>query len=180
MEEILDFVKTLYNDVEKSIQELNNHSNEDFGYRARSYLRAYASWVEGNVFYLKEIIRKIEYQWHKELPTASQIFLFEYDFFVKNSGEPVLEAKKIGTQANIKGLFYVGSQLFPSFNFSLSTSEWESVLYFYRLRDSMMHPKVGSSVLITKESILKCESGRLWLKGKFGDLQREIVSKIPA
>jgi hypothetical protein len=44
----------------------------------------------------------------------------------------------------------------------------------------MMHPKVDSSVQITKESISKCESGRLWLKGKFEDLQREIVSKIPA
>jgi len=179
MEDLLELLKTLHDDVEKSIQELNEPGC-DFGYRSRTYLRAYASWVEGSIFVIKEAIRKIEYQWHTELPIASQLYLFEYDMRIGSSGKPVIESKKIGTKVNLKALFYLCSELFKEFQVDIGVVEWESVMHFYKIRDRMMHPNSLAGVSYTKDDILKCDKGRLWLKKIFVDIHSQINAKIPA
>ena len=176
MKEIIDLFKALHNDVEKSIKELNQPQC-DFEYCSRAYLRAYASWIEGSISIIKETLRKIEYQWYKDLPIASQLYLFEYDMRIENSGKPVIESKKISTKSNLKGLFYLCSELFEEFDVDIGSVEWESIIHLYRMRDRMMHPNSSSGIVYTKDEILKCDKGRLWLKNVFEKIWSEMSAK---
>jgi hypothetical protein len=82
---------------------------EDFSFWGRAYLRAYSSWIEGLIWMYKESIRKLEYQWHKNLSLPDQSYLFEYDWSIEN-GNPVLKDKKIKTIDNLKAFFKVMSK----------------------------------------------------------------------
>jgi len=164
-------------DVKTSVMKLNNCNQDEFDFYARAYLRAYASWIEGNIWMYKELIRRIETQWYKNLSTEYQLYLFEYDWKIKNNGEPVLQQKRIKTIDNLKGLFFVLSHIFEDFSIDRGQKGWENVLYFYTIRDRTMHPTNLDSFKISKSDIEKCDNGRVWLEDIFIDLSSKIYEK---
>lgn len=143
-------------------------------------MRAYSSWIEGSIWLYKELIRRIEYQWHKDLPMEYQLYLFEYDWSLSNTGKPTISQNKIKTKQNLKAFFYVMEKLFEQFSVDTSEEGWEQVMYFYKIRDSLMHPSNSSSLEISKNTIEKCEKGRLWLNGNFSKLSEILVAKSNA
>lgn len=145
-------------------------NNSDVDFYARSYLRAFASWVEGMIWLIKHFVGNSEKELHKKLSIESQLYIFEYDWKISNSGKPCLTSKRIGTKDNIKAIFHVFNELFPAFSVDFNDSGWNDLMHFYSLRDKMMHPKNLQSLTVTKEDILRCESGRAWLNGNFTKL----------
>lgn len=178
LSDVFELLKTLEDDVNKSIRKVNESNDEEFGFNVRSYLRAYASWIEGSIYQYKHIISHIEYRWHEKLPTQYQLYLFEYDWKINNSGEPVIQSKKIKTKENLKAFFFVMAKLFNGFEARIDRSEWEDVLFFYRIRDKMMHPLQMDSLDITKNDIKRCDSGRIWLVSVFAQLRENLLEKI--
>jgi len=179
VQNLLQLMKILYGDIFYSIEKMKSEEN-DFDYYARSYLRAYASWVEGSVWLYKEVIRKIEYQWHKNLPLASQLYLFEYDWDIKNSGQPELRQKKVRTKDNLKGFFFVMNQIFDDYSVNTNCNEWSDVQYFYGLRDKLMHPSNVAQLAISKDDIKRCDIGRVWLHEQFTNLSAAIQKRCDA
>lgn len=167
--------KTLNDDVKLSLEKLNA-SDDEFIFHAR--VRAYASWIEGSIWLYKELVRSIENKWYLELSTECQLYLFEYDWSQKNSGQPTLKTKKISTKENLKGLLFVMSKLFDDFEYKLDESGWDNVMFFYTIRDRMMHPNHLSSMQIDKNDLKKCHDGRIWLEDKFNKIRTCIVKKI--
>jgi len=178
IEDLQKILSVTSSDVEKSIAKLCSASEEEFSFYARSYVRAYASWVEGTIWVYKQLIVGAEYQWHKELPIECQLFLFEHDWALKSSGVPYRRDKKIGTLDNIKGFFYVAGQIFPEFSVDFSCSGWQGVTSFYLARDKMMHPSGPSGLEMPKEELKKYDEGRVWLKEKFHTFGEEVIKKI--
>jgi hypothetical protein len=178
LNDVFKLLKTLEEDVKKSILRVNESNEEEFGFNVRSYLRAYASWIEGSIYQYKHIISHIEYKWHEELPTQYQLYLFEYDWKINNSGEPVIQSKKIKTKENLKAFFFVMSKIFNGFEVKIDRGQWEDVLFFYSIRDKMMHPLKLDSLVITKNDIKRCDSGRIWLVSIFSQLREKLLEKI--
>lgn len=172
--ELFEVMKILNMDVEKSIEKLN--SGEDFEYNARAYLRAYATWVEGTLWMFKELIRKIEYQWYKEMPLELQLYLLENDWDVKSSGEIYIEDKKIRTKDNIKAFFQLAKFFAPNFTVDFECKEWGYVSKFYYFRDRMMHPNSLKSLTYTHQEISNCDLGRKWLWKQISDVG-QLISK---
>jgi hypothetical protein len=169
MNELFELYKALYSDLELSIKELIG-AEENFDYRSRCYLRAYASWVEGTIFMLKEIMRKSEYGWYKNLPIEKQLYLFEYDCDLKESGEPYIKNKKIPTLKNIKAIFIIVNEVFGLNKFSASAKEWNHIAELLQARDSITHPKDYKALIVSKKEILRFDDGRLWLKECFNEV----------
>ena len=176
LENFLNFNKVLSGDLSHAI-DLLNREEIDVGVSARIYIRAYASWVEGTLWTFKEMIRKVEYQWHRALPIESQLYLFEYDWFI-NNGRPIMRAKKISTEENLKAFFHVMRQIFPGYSVDFGGGGWSSVKYLYEIRDRMMHPKFLSDIERSKDDVLKCEDGRRWLMEKFKELFSFIKQRV--
>lgn len=177
-ETIQSHLKVIQDDVEVSVSKLNESSEEERGFYARSYIRAYASWIEGSVWVYKTLISRIEYKWHEDLPLESQLFLFGKDWKLSDSGVPKLTNRKIGAKDNLKGFLVVISQIFEGFQVDFSGAEWDEVLFFYAIRDRMMHPNGSRSLDVSGSELKKCDNGRLWLRSQFTSLTHSIKSKI--
>jgi hypothetical protein len=179
-QEIFNLFKVMNNDVQLSINRLNRDSpsSEDFDFYARAYIRAYASWIEGSLSLYKDLIKNIDVNWCKELPLEYQLYLFEYDWSIKGSGEPYLTSKKIGTKDNISCFFRLISRLSSDFSVDKSKSSWSDVVFFYTVRDRMMHPKNCDSLIITKYELNQCERGRIWLNMVFQEIRNKILEKL--
>jgi len=180
IETIKNHLKVIQDDVEISISKLNDSSGEERGFYARSYIRAYASWIEGSVWTYKTLVSRAEYKWHQELPIESQLFLFENDWRLSKSGAPKLTNRKIGAKDNLKGFFVVMSQIFDDFQVGFDGQEWEDVLFFYSIRDRLMHPNGSRSLDFPKCELKRCDDGRVWLLSQFSSLRCSIKAKVEA
>lgn len=176
---ISSLIEILNSDVQHIVDKLNL-SDEELDFNIRSYIRAYSSWIEGTVWMLKELIKGDEHQWHQTMPLASQLYLFEHDWKIKNTGEPVLTSRKLKTKENIKGLFHITTHLDQSFGIDYNSKGWNQIIHFYELRDNLMHPKSLDSLSITKNQVLKCDEGRAWLFSKFAEVAKIIIQKTYA
>lgn len=175
---LIKLSRVLKEDVNTSINNLNDCEQKDFGYNARSYLRSYASWVEGSLHIYKNTIANIEYKWMLDLPTQYQLYLHEYDFKIKGSGEIIALEKKLKTKENLKAFFVVMAKLFDGFSVEFDKGGWEDVLFFYAIRDKMMHPNNVKNLEVSKEDIEKCDSGRQWLEQSFEHLRDKIIERL--
>jgi len=180
LETIQSHLKVIQDDVEVSVSKLNESSEDERGFYARSYIRAYASWIEGSVWVYKTLVSRVEYKWRQDLSLESQLFLFEKDWKLSNSGEPKLTNRKIGAKDNLKGFFVVMSQMFEGFQVDFGGSEWQEVLFFYSIRDRMMHPNGSRSLDVSDSELKRCDVGRVWLRSQFTSLGHSIKSKIEA
>lgn len=167
----LKLIRVLWNDVELSINELNEvlDANQNIEYKARSYIRAYASWVEGGIFLFKKMFSQAQGGLHNKLPIESQLYLFDYDWKISN-GLPKLESKRISTRDNIKAFFKVISQIFEGYDPALSDNGWNELMYFFQIRDGIMHPKNNSDLELSKEDLMRCEKGRDWMKNELSKI----------
>lgn len=179
-ETIQSHLKVIQDDVEVSVSKLNESSEEERGFYARSYIRAYASWIEGSVWVYKTLVSRVEYKWHQSLPLESQLFLFEKDWKLSNSGVPRLTNRKIGAKDNLKGFFAVMSQIFEGFQVDFGGPGWDAVLFFYSIRDRMMHPNGSRSLYVSHSELKRCDDGRIWLRSQFTRLGHSMRSKIEA
>lgn len=179
-EDVVALYRLLNNDVDKSIDKLNSAAPEDKEFYARSYIRAYASWIEGSVWVHKQMISRAEFNWYRDLPLESQLYLFEKDWRISDSGLPKSSRRKIGAKENLKSFFVVMSQLFEGFKVDLGGSGWRNILYFYQVRDGLMHPIAGSDLSLANIDLNKCDKGRIWLKNQFKKLAEEITVNINA
>lgn len=180
IQEQFNLFRIMNDDVQLSIDRLNrsNQSSKDFEFYARAYIRAYASWIEGSLSLYKDLIIKIDLNWCKELPLEYQLYLFEQDWSIKNSGEPYLTSKKIGTKDNISCFFRLMSHISSDFAIDKSNSSWSDVVFFYTVRDRMMHPKCCDSLIITTLELNRCECGRIWLNMIFQEIRNKILEKL--
>lgn len=182
IEKISLLISALNNDIDFSINKLNRleDSDPEYAFYARSYVRATASWAEGFVWVVKHVIGKVEYQWHKNLPVESQLYLFDIDWAISNSGKPKVTTKKLRTRDNIKAFFYLSHQLLGCHAVDYSSNGWNDLMYFFSVRDGMMHPSDMESLHLTKESLMRCERGRIWLKDNFKEVMISVVKIIDA
>jgi len=167
MQNLHELSKILASDVELAVQKVNEASSDEMQFYSRTYLRAYASWIEGSLFMHKKLIAKTERNWYLELPAASQLYLLEVDWKIANSGEPREFSKKIRTQQNLKAFFFVSQQIFAGYKTDFENHGWGCVKEFYKLRDSMMHPSDSTSFNPSVDQINSCDDGRQWLLGEF-------------
>jgi len=167
-----ELIRVLWDDVESSISELNEISSasKDFGFKARSYLRAYASWLEGGVFLFKKMLANLKGDIHKRLTIESQLYLFNYDWKISN-GVPELSYKRIATKDNIKAFFKVSAQIFEDYKPDFKSDGWNGLMFFYRLRDRIMHPKEIADLSLDMEDLKRCEAGREWVKKELSDIK---------
>lgn len=172
LNKVSQLIATFNSDVDFAINNLNSskEDEEEFEFLARSYIRAVASWAEGIIWVLKHAIIHAEGQWHKNLPLESQLYLFEHDWKLSNSGQPKLTSKKLKTEENLKGFFYVAYEIFGGEKADYSGQGWEDLKYFYKVRNQMMHPSNLDSFQINKKCLDKCENGRLWLKSNLNEV----------
>jgi|GEM_PF-2625612 len=70
------------------------------------------------------------------------------------------------------------AKLFNEFEVKIDHGGWEDVLFFYRIRDKMMHTLQLDSLVITEKDIKKCDSGRIWLVSVFAQLRKKLLEKI--
>ena len=176
-ENIEALLAIIQSDIELAIQKLNLAPENERPFYSRSYLRAYASWVEGMLHMHKSLIANNNQSWHAELPIECQLYLFEADWYIAASGKPKLTDKKIRTRQNIKAFFTVSSELFSDYEVDFGTHGWECVLSFYKLRDSLMHPEQASVLTLSVEEIGECDSGRKWLLEQFQLVRDQIKIK---
>jgi hypothetical protein len=172
---LIDLMCVLNKDVDKAIEMLN--SGADFDFNSRTFLRAYASWVEGTLWMAKELVRHLEKQWHRDLPLEYQLYIFDQDWTIKGSGMPSLQEKRLKTKENLKALFRLAEYIDTSFSIDFTCKEWSNVTHFYELRDRMMHPKQLASLKVSKDDIARCENGRLWLFKQFSMAMSAFVEK---
>jgi len=158
--EYLKLFSTMYDDVNSSASKLNNHP-EEFDYYSRAYLRAFATWVEGTVSMYKEVFSKSGHLSSK-LPQASQLYIFEYDWRISNSGEPKIVHKKIKTKENIKCFFYVLTEIFEGYEVNFNDQGWSDLMLFYKSRDSMMHPKTIECLEVNMSQVKQYQNGGVW------------------
>lgn len=174
---IFDILK---NDVERSIEAVNLSLStpENYGFNVRSYIRSYASWLEGSIWLYKHLITNAKYQWHRTLPIESQLFLYEHNWKIQSNGQPVFQKRRVGTTENIRAFLYVMSELFPNFCSDLSGSGWAAVQHFFKVRDATMHPSDLKDLNIVETDVLQIDAGRLWLVQKFSQLNECIELQI--
>lgn len=175
-EEVKAAIVEIETDINMAIRKLNS-AGDEFDFFARAYLRAMGSWVEGALWLHKTIVRQAESQWHLVLPMEDQLYLFETDWEIR-SGKPVQIKKKFSTKANLKSFFYVMSKIFPGYSVDTGGRGWQNILYFYSLRDRLMHPSGISSLIFSREDLDRCDKGRVWLRDQFTELRDEIVKAI--
>lgn len=53
----------------------------------------------------KDLVKHLERQWYRELPLEFQLYIFDQDWSIKNSGIPFLLEKRLKTKENLKALF---------------------------------------------------------------------------
>ena len=170
---------TLENDVNKAIERIVESNDDNFGFNARSYLRAYASWVEGSIFLYKEIVRGVNNSvWISNLPLEYQLYMAEHDWKISGNGIPTKSNKKIRPKDNLKALFVVMSEIFDGFKVETDRGGWDDVMFFYRIRDKMMHPSEPNSLDVSPRDIQRCETGRKWLQSELKKLNTKLVEKL--
>lgn len=172
---LFELMEVLNTDVNKAIEALN--SGADFDFNSRTFLRAYASWVEGTLWMAKDLVKHLERQWYRELPLEFQLYIFDQDWSIKNSGIPFLLEKRLKTKENLKALFRLAEHINPNFSIDFNSKEWSDVNHFYELRDKMMHPKHVVSLEVDLADINRCESGRIWLYEQFSKAITSFVEK---
>ena len=175
--DVEELAMILYKDIGTAISKLVTAS-DNYGFYSRSYVRAYASWIEGKIWLYKEVMRRIEGKWHTDLPTASQLYLFEYDWYVDSSGTARLKQKRLGAKENLKGFFVLMSQLFSDYDVDFGGEGWQSVMSFYMTRDKIMHPSGDTNLDIDKQEVLSFDKGRVWLDGEFEKINKLISDRL--
>lgn len=168
----------LKKDLSLALLHLNHANEEDYGYYARSYIRTYAAYIEGSIWLYKQLIIRAEYQWHKSLPLASQLFLHEYDWKVASNGALRDKSKSIPTLDNIRAFFKLMQVLFPELVVDLSGEGWQSILAFNKKRNSIMHPTKSDALVVTSKDLEQLKQGVLWFEKVTRGLLVLIKNKI--
>lgn len=177
-EEVKAAITAIETDMNMAVKKLNS-AGDEFDFYARAYVRAMGTWVEGVLWLHKTIITQYESKWHEELPMEDQLYLFESDWEIR-SGKPVRVNKKIATKQNLKSFFHVAAKIFQDYSVDLGGQGWQDILYFFSLRDRLMHPSGISSLIFSREDLDRCDNGRIWLRDQFSDLREEVLAKLDA
>lgn len=159
--ELATLFKVLHGDVKEAVNKLNG-SPENRAFYARSYIRAFASWVEGTVWMYKDLLKNLPDQKHLGLPLEYQLFLMDIDWTIKNSGEPKIRTKKIATAENLKAFFRLVQEFYPEFKTELPGDGFSNVVSMFKIRDRLMHPSSNNGLSISKTELSGCENGREW------------------
>lgn len=155
-----DLFKVLYGDV-KEAKEAMNKLPENRAFYARSYVRAYASWIEGTIWMYKRLFEELPSQRVQTLPLEYQLYLKDIDWSMTN-GKPKIKTKKIGTKDNVKGFFQLAMKLYPHFRADISNTGFSNINEMFNMRDRLMHPSDNAHLCISDDELDKCEAGRTW------------------
>ena len=175
---LFELIKLLDADFMLSIDKVKSAVPNDVGFYKRSFVRSMASWIEGNLFIHKKIISDFDGQWHQSLNLEYQLYLFESDWTISDSGKSVLKSKKLGTLQNLKGFLVFSEELFPGYSIDFGVSGWESVRTFFKLRDGMMHPSTSSQLEFSADQMDKFDEAASWIKSEFRRVRNAMTEEL--
>lgn len=159
--ELATLFKILHGDVKEAVEKIDN-SPESRKFYARSYIRAFASWIEGTIWMYKDLLKKLPNQKYLDLPLEYQLFLMDIDWTIKQSGEPKIRTKKIATTENLKAFFRLIRELYPELKAESSGDGFGNLVSMFSIRDRLMHPRDNNGLSISEAELSNCEQGRKW------------------
>jgi hypothetical protein len=174
IQEVISLGQILKLDVDMAADYVNS-SDENFAFKTRVYIRAVASWIEGNIWMLKQEIPDMVPKKYNQLPLEYKLYLSDMDWSVGDNGKPKIKDKIIPTKSNVKTFFNTMDILFDDYTVSFDDKDYQHLLSFYQIRNSMMHPKDINELIISKEQLYNCEAAAVWVKNEFVKVTNAII-----
>ena len=169
-DELIEVAKVLQSDMKFAVQKLNDSTDSNFDFWARTYVKTLGSWIEGSLWAYKFILANSHIP--KVLGFSVEEQLFLQDKRISKAGN--IEKIKTPIKQNLK-LFMKLMSKQASDNFQdFSGNGWQSLGQFFAIRDQLMHPKGLSNLKVSRNQIDEIEKGRIWLLQNFTEVQEVI------
>ena len=162
-------------DVAQSAALLESHADNQFA--RRTYVRAVVAKVEGFTAKLKGLTESEESD--EDLTPAERMLLTEVSPVLDDHGR----AQTVNLYPRLEPNLRFAMTIFARVNgvtWSLPVDEdgWGSLVRTVKVRNRIMHPKVGDDLNVTDREVSDAKTGIAWLDVQYGKMQDLIVDKI--
>lgn len=177
LEELRAFVRTLVGDINQCIAALNEDSDPDFW--SRAYLHSYGAFIEGVVVTYKAFLQYFHQGGYFALSEEQKLFISGNDWRIDGTHIRVFE-KRISTKDALKALLHMAGEVIPNYKPDFGSKGWNEVINFYRVRDSVTHPKSLNCLSVPLSTVKALDAGRQWLVDEVLNINQRTVEMMDA
>jgi hypothetical protein len=159
-------------DVEKAVALLQV---EDSQFHRRVYVRSLFAYLEGFTYWMRQNaieIDKIVLRKWGALNWERHLLLHEEIPTVADNGEVKKQRQKTSFKSRFAFSVRAYAEIVQCNDDLFKSVGWQQLLNALNVRDRLMHPKHGESVIVSNEDIKACREGYNW----FVDLQTKFKS----
>lgn len=140
----------------------------------RMFVRAVWAAIEGEIYGLKTFIVHACILSNVSLDADEHIFLSEFKFVIDGDGIAKKEFVHTRTVGNIKRIFKIAGELFPSWKPDFSGSGWQDICASLEVRHRITHPKGGSELMISDDEFNQLQEAYGWYGMTFDGLFQQL------
>lgn len=159
-QKLLDILIT---DVDCSIEKFNQDDNQ---FTRRSFIRNVFSFIEGNIYMLKqEILVKLRHSRLIKLEPEEILALKEESPSVDKNGKIKAITKYVDLLSNIRVTFRYYTKIFDfKYDLDVSKNYWHIFQSSLKVRHRITHPKVESDMNISDQELVDTYISYFWFK----------------